>query len=555
MLTRLAVKDFAIAAAVEFDLAAGLGVISGETGAGKSLLVDALLLLSGQRADPGVVRHGAERAELSAEFRLAEDAAALAWLRENELDDGLDCQLRRVVRADGGSRAWINGRPATAGQLAALAEALVEIHGQHEHQALLDRVQQTRLLDGFGGHEAALEAVRLAHVEHREARRALEQLDGVGDPAERIAYLQHQLGQFAGLRLAPEHIDTLIAAQRRQAAARDIAQALEGSQRRLADEGAGGARAALRSSMAALARIQEYEPAIGETLALLESAGIQLDEAAAQIDRLADRLDLDAGSAEAIESELGTLHELARRHRVELHALQQAHDRLAAELEQLQDAGQRRGRLQQTLDAARRRWDAAAAALSEARRNAAQRLQGDVDALLGELGMGGGRLVVELESIDAAQLPQPGGAEKVELLVSANPGQPPRPLRKVASGGELSRISLAIEVATFGGDGVPCMVFDEVDSGIGGAVAEVVGQKLRALAAHRQVLCVTHLPQVAAQGHYHYRVSKQAVEGVTSSRIERLDKPGRIEELSRMLGGIEITAATRKLASQMLAER
>ncbi len=551
MLTRLYLKDFAIASAVDFDLQAGLGVISGETGAGKSLLVDALLLLSGSRADPGVVRHGAERAELGAEFVLDDAPAALAWLRERELDDEQRCMLRRVIRADGGSRAWINGSPATVTQLGDLAGLLIEIHGQHEHQALLERAQQLRLLDAFAEHPALLDEVARCHAAWRSLVDEREALEGGGDPAERIDYLRHQLAQFKGRRLAPEHVTALSAQQRRLAAGQEIADALSSAQRRLADDGSDGARSALTGARHALERVVEHLPALADTVALLDSASIQLDEAAAQLERCADDLDLDGDSMAAVEAELSELHELSRRHRVPMEALAETQQALQAELERLQDADALRERIGTAIASAEKAWQKAAAALSKSRAKAAERLGSEVSALMESLGMGGGRLVVEL-SPQSSPNPHPVGAERAELLVSANAGQPPRPLRKVASGGELSRISLAIEVATFGGDGVPTLVFDEVDSGIGGAVAEVVGIKLRELAAHRQALCVTHLPQVAAQAHYQFRASKRIESGVTLSRLERLDEGGRVDELARMLGGVDITETTLAHARQML---
>lgn len=551
MLTRLYLKDFAIASAVDFDLQAGLGVISGETGAGKSLLVDALLLLSGSRADPGVVRHGAERAELGAEFQLDDAPLALAWLRERELDDEQRCLLRRVIRADGGSRAWINGSPATVTQLGELAGLLIEIHGQHEHQALLERAQQLRLLDAFAEHPDLLEEVTRCHAAWRALVDEREALEGGGDPAERIEYLRHQLSQFKGRRLAPEHVAALSAQQRRLAAGQEIADALSTAQRRLAEDGTGGARGAVSGARHALERVVEHLPALAETVALLDSASIQLDEAAAQLERCADDVDLDGDSMAAVEAELSDLHELSRRHRVPMESLAETQQALQAELERLQDADAIRERIAKAITAAEKAWQQAAGALGKSREAAAKRLGEEVSRLMESLGMGGGRLVVEL-SPQAGSDPHPAGAERAELCVSANAGQPPRPLRKVASGGELSRISLAIEVATFGGDGVPTLVFDEVDSGIGGAVAEVVGMKLRSLAEHRQVLCVTHLPQVAAQAHYQFRASKRIEDGITRSRLERLDETGRVDELARMLGGVDITDTTLAHARQML---
>jgi len=552
MLTHLTLRDFAVVSAAEVALAPRLTVVSGETGAGKSLLVDALLSLTGARADAGMVRHGAERAELAAEFTLGDCPAAQAWLAENELDEDGGCQLRRVIRADGGSRAWINGRPATLAQLAELGAMLLEIHGQHEHQALLERGHQMELLDAFGGHEAQAAEVRRAARRWSDASRALAELARAGEVGERLAYLQHQVDELEREDLSAEAIESLMAGHRRQANAAALSDAYAGALARLGDEDGGPARGFARVH-AALSRQLDSEPRLADALALLESARIQADEAAALLERLADELEIDPARLQELEQRLSRLHELARKHRLPIPELAHRRESLAAELESLRGAGERSKALAAEADGARADWQRAATQLSASRRAAAYRLAESVGALLKELGMGEGVFAVELQP-QAEATPSPAGAERCEFLVSANPGQPPRPLRKVASGGELARISLAIEVAALGKDAVPTMVFDEVDSGIGGAVAEVVGQKLRALGAERQVLCVTHLPQVAAQGHQHLQVSKAVEGGGTRSAVAALDDKARIEELARMLGGLEITREVRANAKQMLAK-
>jgi len=554
MIRNLHLKDFAVVSEAELMLGPAMTAISGETGAGKSLLVDALLLLTGARAEAAMVRRGAERAELAVEFALDDALNAAEWLRTNELNDADDpqtCQLRRVIRADGGSRAWINGRPATLAQLGELGELLVEIHGQHEHQALLSRPLQMTLLDTFGGHAGELETVRRLAAQWKELQR---RLDAHGDSSEveaRLEWLDRQLKQFGKNSVEHTDIEDILSSHGRQA---NAAQLLEGSARALArlngDDGPALERS-LAQLHAELLRLAEHDPAYAQAAELTDAAAIQLAEAANLIERARDGIDLDPDRLQALEDELSRLHELSRRHKVPLEQLASVRDALTAEREFLRDAGGDAVRLQAECDAAAMAWRVAAKALSAARSSAARRLGDAVTALMAELGMAGGHLQIELTPTHATE-PSPSGTEQVEFLVSANPGQPPRALRKVASGGELSRISLAIEVAALGMDAVPTMVFDEVDSGIGGAVAEVVGRKLRVLGAERQVLCVTHLPQVAAQAHHHVRVSKDSDGTTTRSAVRQLDEISRVDELARMLGGIEITKETRANAKQML---
>ncbi|HEX7370215.1 MAG TPA: DNA repair protein RecN [Rhodanobacteraceae bacterium] len=552
MLTRLSVRNFAVVEAAEIEFGAGLTVVTGETGAGKSLLVDALLLLSGARADAGMVRAGSDRAELAAEFELGEAPAARAWLAEQAMDDDEGtCRLRRVIAAEGGSRAWINGRAVALAQLSELTATLVEIHGQHEHQALLDRAQQLRMLDAFGGNENIVEKVRALTQRYREITARERELSGGDDRVARIELLRHEVTELERWALPIEALADLEAQHKRLANAGKLAEGASGIAELLDGEGEFAAIRSVARAQAELERLAELDPTLQASVDLLDGARIQLGEASDGLSRYAQDLDLDPERYAEVDAHLTALHDLSRRHHLPATELHAHAATLRDELETLEGAGDALAKLATERKQCLADYADAAAGLSKQRSVAAKKLGKSVTALMNELGMAGGTFAVDLPS-QPGDAPDPQGRERCEFQVSANPGMPPRPLRKVASGGELSRIGLAIEVAALGADAVGTMVFDEVDSGIGGAVAETVGAKLRALGSRCQVLCVTHLPQVAAQGHAHLSVTKAAEARSTRTHIESLDAKGRSEELARMLGGVEIDRETRAHAKRML---
>jgi DNA repair protein RecN (Recombination protein N) len=551
MLTHLQIRDLAIVDAAELEWSGGFTVLTGETGAGKSILVDALMLATGGRADSTSIRHGAERAEVSATFDLARNVAARAWLDEQSIEHDGECVLRRVVTADGRGRAYINGQTVPAQSLRALGELLVEVHGQLEFQSLVRKSRQRETLDASGNLDADVARVaeacrnwRTLDVERREFETRLRDRD------TRLDLLEHYVAELAALDAKPGEAEALLAERTRVAAGARLA---EGSARvsELLDAEDDGAIATLARAQSVLRGLLSLDATLAETESALGEAQIACREAAAALNRYLEHLEADPARQEWLESRLAAMETLARKHRCQPADLPALHESLQAELRQLRNIAESRADLDARLEALHREYAARAAELTRSRRTYATELDRRVGSLLAELGMGGGQFVTRVEPHDPVELGESGN-DDVEFLVSANPGQPPRPLARVASGGELSRISLALQVATLQGGHVPCLVFDEVDAGVGGAVAERVGHLLAELATRAQVLCVTHLPQVAAQAEHQVRVTKHSDRGRTRTLLENLDDAARVEEIARMLGGATLTARTREHAREML---
>jgi DNA repair protein RecN (Recombination protein N) len=550
MLRALSLRDFVIVEALDLELATGFTVLTGETGAGKSILVDALGLILGERADPAVVRAGAQRADLAAEFDLAGAAAARAWLAANDLEEaGADsCLVRRTLDRSGRSRGFVNGRPATAAQLRELGDCLVDIHGQHEHQWLVQRDYQRRLLDAFAGAQACAAEVASRHADWRRAVESRRSREASRESSAREReFLREEIRDLESLAFTPEGWSGEIAEHRRLAHAQELIghcrAALEA-----ADEGEPAATDRLAAAGASLARAAQVDPELAEAARDLETAAAHAAEAAHAIRRYLQRVEPDPARLEALERRLRAVHDMARRMRVEPGALPAALAQRQARLEEL-GGDSSLEELAAREAAARRALEQSARALSAARRQAADRLGEEVTRRLQGLAMQGGRLEVRLEPLAE---PASYGLETVELLVAAHAGQPLGPVGKVASGGELSRLALAVQVLMGGRAGIPTLVFDEVDAGIGGGVAETVGSLLAELSRHHQVLCVTHLPQVAAFARHQLRVAKHAAGEGTLAQVQALDAQGRVEEIARMLGGVKITETTRRHAQEML---
>ena len=547
MLTELYIRDFAIVDRLELSFAGGLSVLTGETGAGKSILIDALALALGERADSGVIRHGCARADISAHFAIAEGPAA-AWLAEQDLADDAGCVLRRVIERDK-SKAYINGRPVPVQLQRELGMLLVDIHGQHEHQSLLKRESQRALLDGYGDADSASADVAAHYRAWQEgAKRCAALTAAAADREARVDLLRYQVQELETLGLEANEWPGLEEEHARLAHGAELVSGVQALTDALCDAEDVNARRLLAQAQSKLDALGAYDARLSELSALLNEALIRIDDVGAQLRHYGDTLDLDPQRLQWVEQRLSAAHELARKHRVEPAELPALLARLTAELNDIDGYEQNLAALQAEIAAAEAAYRTAAGVLSKRRAQAAKRLGAAVTEQIHRMGMPGGAFSVALNTCE----PSASGLEQVEFLVAANPGQPPKALSKVASGGELSRISLALQVITAGLASVPTLIFDEVDVGIGGAVAEIVGLQLRALSAQRQVLCITHLGQVAAQGDQHYQVSKQTQAESTVAQISSLDKKARVQEIARMIGGVQISQQTLALAKDML---
>ena len=553
MLVHLSVQNYAIVEHLDLELDKGMSVITGETGAGKSIMLDALGLTLGDRADSGVVRPGADKADILASFDIREIPEAQAWLKERDLEQEGLCILRRVITAEGRSRGYINGSPCPQADLKALGELLIDIHSQHEHQSLLKPDTHRRLVDAYAGATELARQVQLAALRWRQTRNELERISQSGDEQRaRHQLLSYQLEELDNLSLGENELEALEQEHKNLANAESLLSNCRLAIDVCSESDAGNVLSALNTALTRLQNTANAPTALNEAANLLSSAQIQVEEAVSELNRFLDHFDADPQRLQFLDERLNSIYSLARKHRIQPAELLTLKQQLSDELQSLNADDQALERLSEELTAYQALYEQKAVQLSQKRQEAAKRLAQSIEKEMQSLGMPGGRLQIDLKPLSSSE-PNANGLEVLEFLVSANPGQPLKGLAKVASGGELSRISLAIQVITAQTSRVPTLVFDEVDVGIGGPTAEVVGQLLRRLGERGQVLTVTHLPQVAAQGHQHLFVHKVRGKHSTHTAVSKLSDDKRIEEIARMLGGVDLTdeslAHARKLVT------
>ena len=558
MLTHLSIKNFAVVRALDIELGNGLTVITGETGAGKSIMIDALGLVLGDRADNSVIRDGADRAEITAVFDVAPDTEAGAWLREHEFASE-ECIIRRILSTDGRSKAFINASPATLQQIKTLGEALLDIHGQHEHQSLLKKPVHRQLLDTYAGVTSLAEEIALTYQNWSDAERKLLELTGqLEQQRAQQELISYQLNELAELNLQEGEIEQLELDHDRLSNAEHILAIGRQISVLCSSEESNDAYADCSSLIAQAIRLSDQlradeNPDLQNCVALLESAKIQIEEANRSLQQYLGRIEVNPERLQLVEQRIGEAHQLARKHRVQPGELIQTLATLKDEFLQRDNIDDEIRFLKAQSDAAKVAYASLAESLSAARNEFAERLNEQISVHMHTLGMPGSSFVTQLTPHPQSTL-SPHGGEDVEFLVSTNPGQLPRSLQKVASGGELSRISLAIQVILASRTDTPTLLFDEVDVGIGGATAEIVGQLLRTIGAKGQVICVTHQPQVAAKAHHHLYVSKNIGVDSTDSQVTTLSRREKISEVARMLGGIKLTDQTLAHAEELIAQ-
>lgn len=549
MITQLYIRDFVLVDTLDLALSSGMTTITGETGAGKSILLDAIGLALGDRANTKLIRPGAQRAEVMLDFDISDKPDISKWLVEHELDEETACQIRRTVSSDGRSRGYINGRPVTVQWLRELGEKLIDIHGQHAHQSMMHNTIQRELLDAYAGHADSLKQLADKYREWQQLLNSLAELQQSSQERDaKLELLRYQLDELlhAGLR---EGEWNQLAVDLKQAANAGELHNTCHSAMQFVD---GESSDELSHINTLLSKAVEIDGNLANALACFENAAIQLQEAAGELRHYLDRLDDDPETLHQLESRTSELHKLARKHHVEPNALPALQEEIADTVSRLESQTATLGTLEQDIIKARESYLTLARKISKKRQTSAKKLAADITHNMQQLGMPQGVFEIALKPLEESQYGV-NGMERIEFLVSANPGQDLMPMTKVASGGELSRISLAIQVINVNRQQIGSYIFDEVDVGVGGSIAEIIGQTLRRVGSKHQVLCVTHLPQVAALGHHQLKVEKSVVDKMTNTRVTVLSETDRLEEIARMLAGTEVTDSARKNAQDLIS--
>lgn len=550
MLTHIRIRNFAIIDHLDLDLKDKLTALTGETGAGKSILLGALGLLLGDRADSDSVRAGSSKAEISAEFDISALPFVQQWLSEKELDSEGDCLLRRRLGSDGRSRAFINGSAVPLQDMRQLGEMLVDIHGQHEHQSLMKAEMQRQLLDDYAGHGSLLNDVKSTFTEWRKQRTKLTELSNANqDRNDRLDLLRYQVSELDQLELQDGEAQQLQQEHQLLANADELDEKTAASLQALYEADENSIYTQLSRQARNIESIIATDEKISPVYEMLSEAMVQIEESASLLRDYRDNLNSDPQRFNEIETRLGVIHDLSRKHHVEPDQLIALHQRLTEELDQLDNADENISQLQARVEQLEKQFTQQAEKLSQSRQKTAKKLNREISQSMQTLGMAGGQFEIQIRP---KETPSASGVDQIEYQVSTNTGQPFKALAKTASGGELARISLAIQMITAQQGRIPTLIFDEVDSGVGGGIAEIVGQHLRKLGESRQVFCITHLPQVASQAHYHMQVYKHTDGKETRTEIKPLSEADRVDEVSRMLGGLEITQQTIDHAKDML---
>lgn len=551
MLTHIYIENYTIIDTLELDFQSGMTVLTGETGAGKSIIIDALDLALGGRTDSTVIRPGSERCEIIASFDITRIAAAREWLHAQEFEDSTECFLKRIISSDGRSKCYLNGKLIPLQLLRAAGELLVNIHGQHQHQTLLQREEQRRLLDIFANHLPLVEQVASAYHEWHHAAERLKALENASQEQNaKVDLLRYQIQELDELGLTENELEELEKEHKQLANADNVIEQYQQIISALAEEDNGNTLQLLHHAQHLLTSMLNVNEKAGSISELLTNAGVLIQEAVNEIKHYLDKTDINPERLHWVEQRLQKIYDTARKHRLKPDALFAHHQQLQREYAGFSLNEEQLIALKQHIETLYQRYLTLAEKLSHSRQKAAKQLSQQVTASIQQLAMPGGQFSLRLEPCEKQQ-PSAKGLERVEFTVSTNPGQPQQPLSKVVSGGELSRISLAIQVITAQQDATPTLIFDEVDVGIGGSTAAIVGQLLRQLGAKAQVLCITHLAQVAACGHHHYQVKKATRQALTYTQISILNQEQKIAEIARMLGGLKITEQTLAHAKEM----